>query len=649
MSQFVSEADYRERRSPHDRFPAWMALLHANPFKANAGGTERHVLDLMAALGFPRSLVAYPAPGAIIVAESVPAHPGPATFHRFPLPSPPPRVCLDWPGVVESMNEIVECMGVGLVHIHHLFHWPVRVWRCFANRQIPFFFTVHDFYCVCPNNNLFHFSDGGRCLCDLDPEATRACLRSWQESAGDCSAPLDAAAVERHREEFRALLSAASGVICPSEKTRKTVESYYSAAPIRLSVVPHGIDGGGPIVPGPPKADAPLRVGVLGSVCQPTKGAQNYLELVARTRDQPIEWHFFGDLVPFGYQARLEETSPAVMFHGAYGRATVPRLLEQHSIDVVALAPSVEETFSFTLSEVLCAGVPVVSLRTGALEERLIAAGLPDCLVTGLKDQADLLRDFALDRERISGLRRRLREFKSTTSAEMREGIREVYGDACRIPSEASISPPPSMRRPYEAYCAATEHGDADRAVLIGVDYSRGPWWYLLARRLENVVPVAIQRVFHGHFMRRHWFLLGEFRGQDLALRDLERLNRPLGRVVFRTTGPRPRLSLRLGALDPEAIGVLRLRFRCRIPESDRARLFWASSGEESGVERDSIGIALADTFRWQDVLIDMRAWGVWQPQSPAPERACLCLEIPPSVSYFEIESLMLASSPRLP
>ncbi len=621
--------EYDRQRFEVLGYPSWLGLLHSGPFRGTAGGTERHVLDLIASAKWPRALVAYPEDSAIVVTEVQGGDLARPLFHRYPLQCGAGSSARA--AAIESvLQAVLDTFGVALVHIHHLSRWPLGVWRVFEQRRVPLFYTVHDFYCICPSSNLFDGSAHGPCPCDLEPRRTRRCLDAWARSTGlsvSASRPYD---MRQHRREFGALLDSTASLICPSQRARDIVTRYYPDAEARCAVVWHGLDFTQPAQRNQP-SDRPageLRVAVLGSVDHPWKGAGNYIELVRLTRHEPLAWHFFGELGN-GYQTELRAASEPgkATFHGYYSRADLPALLSGNMIDLVVMAPTVHETFSFTLSEALCSGVPVLANRLGSNEERLRAAGLEDMLIDDLAQGARRLAELARDPKWLSAARDRLRAFHHPTTLEMARNTMQVYGDAAGVLWARGASLGERERsQSFNAFQRAVESAEVDRQALLPVDPWCGPWWYRLAQRFENAAPAAIQRPLRSHFMRKHWDVLFEHRR----------------RMCLGGNGPRW-TEFALPEMAPDAAPILRIRLRDRKSGLARARLLWTHEADETFSTHKSIRIPLLPTSGWQDLLFDLQKWSGYSRWCAGPRLVALRLELLDCERELEFEGVFLA------
>src|SRR5207302_21876 len=82
---------------------------------------------------------------------------------------------------------------------------------------------------------------------------------------------------------------------------------------------------------------------------------------------QPVEFHLIG----YAYRDLRKQPQAALTVHGAYEEADLPRLLGWLKPDLVWFPALWPETYSYTLSACLQAGLPVVAPSIGAFHERL--------------------------------------------------------------------------------------------------------------------------------------------------------------------------------------------------------------------------------------------------------------------------------------
>lgn len=114
-----------------------------------------------------------------------------------------------------------------------------------------------------------------------------------------------------------------------------------------------------------------LKVAFIGGLNE-IKGGKIAADLIA-SGDEKIEWFLFGIVGDHKLAASKGEN-----YHnmGRYHQENLQELLTFYHIDVVCILSIWPETFSYTLSEAVLSGIPVIVTNTGALAERVSETGI---------------------------------------------------------------------------------------------------------------------------------------------------------------------------------------------------------------------------------------------------------------------------------
>jgi GT2 family glycosyltransferase/glycosyltransferase involved in cell wall biosynthesis len=594
--------------------PAPLFVLHANPFGASRGGVEYSVGDLVRALALPRAVLAYPEGGGIEVAEVVGGDLGEPLLYRLPLGRMPERFCHEHEEAVRVFDEIVRLFRIGYVHVHHLMFLPLASIRVLAKRRIPYVVTVHDFYPVCPSFNLLDHRTTTLCCpasCG-NRERTTACQLALFRHLGESLPPDPAAFVDEHRALYREIFDGAARVLFPSESARRITEQVFRLDPAKTDVVPHGYDGERP-APKNPRRGSPLRVALVGQIAYAAKGARAYLRTMQLLSGENVEWHVFGATELFGFDEALGATVPAprVVRHGSYDRSSIVRRLREADVDLGVLLPAWPETFSYTLTELLAARVPVVAARTGALADRLEGKSYA-ILVDDADEAAAAIRTLARDRAMLERMAASVEPPESTMSSA--EKHRAVY-EACarESPVTGSVSTTRADYRRLNALAVgrAPSEPRAARATRPSPGYANA-WWYPHAERMKPYVPESFRQA-----VRRR--LSGD------GAKDVIRFRLPgprarvgaeltLARRYLRTTqltshGVDPYLLLDLEPLDPHRVKLLRFNLWCSTHEDAFAQLYFRHAEQRDFDEARSIRVPLQGRLgAWQEYVARLDA-----------------------------------------
>ena len=321
--------------------PVVLAVLHDR-----AGGTVRHVRELAQFLqGKALFLMLSPAAGGVVVLRRA------EEKEAFELAF----------RINDQMEELVQALRqLGVVHVHyqHLLGHSEAILDLPTRLGTAHDFTAHDFYTYCKNISLTGIDNryivpprAGECGCcePTDTAPYAGTVAQW-----------------RHRNAL--LLNNARHVLAPSQDTASRIAGFVPGA--RVQAVAH-TDMPAQL-PTPTArtlaATAPLKIVVLGAMSA-IKGA-DVLEAVAieaAKRGAPVEFHLLG----YGYRSLQTQPRARLTVHGGYKEEELPALLEWLQPDLAWFPAQWPETYSYTLSACLAAGLPIVAPDIGAFPERL--------------------------------------------------------------------------------------------------------------------------------------------------------------------------------------------------------------------------------------------------------------------------------------
>jgi glycosyltransferase involved in cell wall biosynthesis len=252
--------------------------------------------------------------------------------------------------------DFLRKLPIARVHIHHVLDLPQQLLRLPEDLGVPYDFTLHDYYPICPQYNLAR-ADGDYCG-EPDAVGCTACLAERPAPWG-----LD---ILSWRTLFRRLLTGAARVIVPSRDVLTRMQSYVLDA--RYVYRPH---------PEPDMAALPvpasdrtgeLKIVVLGRLT-PAKG-WHLLEACAadaKARGLPLFFRVIGHT-----EREMRPKSDSLLsFSGAYDDAELPLLIVRERPDLIFFPARWPETYSYTLSVAMRTGLPIIAPRLGAFIERL--------------------------------------------------------------------------------------------------------------------------------------------------------------------------------------------------------------------------------------------------------------------------------------
>ena len=398
---FISRDPLRAARSALD----WGRLLRHRSARGNAlvmihargGGAARHMEEEM--LRLRRRGIS----GFLLLPLK---HSTKARLSALGLPKLPnlEPVDLRAPG---NLVGLLERLGITEVHVHQLIDFPrgcaLELLAACRERGIPVDVFVHDYQFICPRINLVDAT--GRYCGEPDEAACQKCLKQRikgieSPASGD---------IRSWRVQHGALFASARRVIVPDRDVKKRLLRYFPHA--HYAVRPHEDPGSFPPTAAvrPLDEKRPFRIVTIGAISR-VKGF-DVLKAVAshaRKRKLPLEFHVMG------FSRKDEELqAEGVCLTGRYHDAKAEEILAGLQADLVWLPAVWPETYSYTLSIALAAGLPVALFDLGAPPGRLARHGGDHLiLAAGWAGKpgivASSLLDFCLRRRKEAGQKQEL-------------------------------------------------------------------------------------------------------------------------------------------------------------------------------------------------------------------------------------------------
>jgi GT2 family glycosyltransferase/glycosyltransferase involved in cell wall biosynthesis len=263
----------------------------------------------------------------------------------------------DLPDDLASFRALLARLRVVGVELHHfLGHDPCAI-EAVLWLGVPHDAFIHDYSWVCPRLSLL--GGEGKFCGEPDLPACEACARKHGASVAE------PATVAELRSRNEIWLRSARTIIAPTADTAARLCRYFPA--LRPRVEPWEVD----IIPAVPPIAAtspPVRVAILGAIGK-QKGYEVLLACAqdAMRRTLPIEFSVIG----FTEDDDALFATGKVFVTGVYEESEIDDLLRREAPHL-ALFPSVTpETWCYTLSHALRAGIPIIAFDLGAIAERL--------------------------------------------------------------------------------------------------------------------------------------------------------------------------------------------------------------------------------------------------------------------------------------
>ena len=356
--------------------PIGAVLLVAH---ARGGGTEKHVQEL----------------GSLLREE------GRAVVFCRPDPDAAGRITLAVQGI-EAPNlpgfsmgsdagrfgDFLRKAGIVHVHIHGLVDFGTVASGFFREAcslaGLAYDVTVHDYQSLCPRLHLV--DKEGRYCGEPELDVCEVCADDPKLLAG-------AGSVKEWRREHAALLSGARRVFVPEADVARRLRCHLPQIPVVVRPHPetHAPQTVRSILR--PRAGVARRILVLGAIGR-EKGSELFVRTARCARAMGLGLEF----VLLGYTDRDEDLSSIgnVFVLGKYDDAGLPERLRAIDADLVWFPAICPETWSYTLSRVLDAGLFPVAFDLGSIASRIRASGWGKILpMERMLDPQALVRDLA--------------------------------------------------------------------------------------------------------------------------------------------------------------------------------------------------------------------------------------------------------------
>ena len=335
---------------------------------------------------------------------------------------------------IDRFSEAMRQMRIAHVHIHHLANFPESAsdfFRAACRRAgIQYDITLHDYLTVCPRISL---SDASGMYCgEPEEEMCEHCVSTL--GAGSFGHP----SVRQWRIRFARLLGDARRVFVPSNDVAMRVARFMPNAVFTLRPHPalQKLSNAQPELgrrsSGTIQARSIRHIAVIGAIVS-HKGSRLLQDVARFAQGEKLPIHF--SLIGYTDRNRALSALDNVDISGPYEPDQEESLLAHADADLVWFPYVIPETYSYTLSTALHAGLFPIAFDFGAVAERLRAIGWGELLPYELM----------LDPPEVA---RRLMEAKITPApADLRQDIFIEYEQPVTVSYYGFASWPPAKER----------------------------------------------------------------------------------------------------------------------------------------------------------------------------------------------------------
>ncbi len=221
---------------------------------------------------------------------------------------------------------------------------------------------IHDFHALCQSPHLLDFK-GNYCGVPQDPRACDVCLKNnhvWYHNwYPEENKAID---ITEWRRPFATLLTAADTITFFDPSSIEVMQKAFDLDLSKIEITPHTVD----LFQYNTHIDlsAQLHIGILGTLNK-TKGSDvvNVLSDHIKTQGMHIPITLVG--------SSTEKIHSEIMVHGQYEEKDLSLIIGKHGINVIFMSSIIPETFSYTISEAMQMGLPIVAFDLGAQGSRV--------------------------------------------------------------------------------------------------------------------------------------------------------------------------------------------------------------------------------------------------------------------------------------
>lgn len=339
-----------------------------------------------------------------------------------------------------DVGALIEAAKVSDIFVNGLITYghPDSVAAQISLRPEAKVFAIHDYTSCCPSYTLVN-SQGRYCGGETDLDVCHRCLDSSIMRSSLLVSVATKQEMTAWRQAMLSLLESCSSIVCFSTSSEHILHHVYPAVPL-VKVIEHAVREPASFVRRSIKRnDGELVVATIGGMSR-AKGQDimSQVATVASAEHLPIRIRCIGQWA--GYRGALESRSGHLKVTGAYSREDLPRLLEESGASLVMIPSIWPETFSYTTSEAMLLGYPVVCFDLGAPAERVRAF---DCgmVVKDVSAEGMLaaLRHILDHPELIRYWSRNTAKYSPPTEAEHMKEILRCLGEGNRLGDDRHI------------------------------------------------------------------------------------------------------------------------------------------------------------------------------------------------------------------
>jgi glycosyltransferase involved in cell wall biosynthesis len=314
------------------------------------------------------------------------------------------------------IRTILVGFKIDLIHVHHTLGQTLDIFYEAFKCKIPVAVTLHDFYYLCPTINLLDINLK-YCKGILEEQRCLHCMH--------CKLGYTKITLKEWRNEIQKILAAVSRIFVPNKTVKEIYCEYYGDIDEKISVIEHGVVFEKSAYKPNFNGKGYFNIAFIGNIT-PHKGSNIAHDLIVDNTDTDIRWHIFGGTNDTKVsQLNRDDLNK----YGSYDRNKLVDLLDKHNIHLICILSIWPETYSYTLTESMIAGIPVLVSDLGALGDRVHKTGT-GWVVRYDDSSREILDKITEIKEDVHSYNKyvdTVKQYKIKSTAEMCKEYREEY------------------------------------------------------------------------------------------------------------------------------------------------------------------------------------------------------------------------------
>lgn len=402
----------------HNRKNILFLLHDFSNARENVGGTTLHVLDLIDNLRDKYNFHVLALENAVYKLYSFFENTEKTmNFYNIDNNNIIPRYSKKYKKMLEN---IVEGFRIDTIHVHHMIGHYFDVADVIKEKHLNGIITLHDFYCLCPTINMLYNMES-YCPLIKNPDC-KNCIKHKTNLSNNI--------IDNWRDDWKEFLANFNSIITPSENTKKQVLDYLPN--LKINTIEHGINYEKNNYKIDLEKDT-FNVAFVG-VMSIHKGGNVLKYLIKNSKSKKIKFHLFG----ISEFSELKKNTNNYVYHGKYKREELPRLIKENNIDLICSFSIWAETYSYTLTEDIASGVPVLAYDIGAVGERVKKYKFGWLLPVDSKNEIVLekITEISKNKDNYLNVLKKLKSYKIKDAKEMSREYIPLYDKLKKIELE---------------------------------------------------------------------------------------------------------------------------------------------------------------------------------------------------------------------